>query len=202
MNDPRLPTRARVEVDLVQEWVQGVEPGNPTIRFQRRQARQWERQQRRELLRLQRQREAEVVAVPPSNAATQTEPVEPRAATAPVDDWYYCPTCGKKRDREEEEVPASPPYSRTRWPTTEEEGRYYPRTRTGGQAPSSSTDAQLRGSRHEEVRQRAMQGPQMSPFQATTSGAGVRMQAARAVGRDPRRRHDANVPDVERRGAL
>ena len=39
VNDPRLPTRARVEVDLVQEWVQGVEPGNPTIRFQRRMMR-------------------------------------------------------------------------------------------------------------------------------------------------------------------
>ena len=201
VNDPWLPTRARVEVDLVQEWVQGVEPGNPTIRFQRQMMRRQERRERRELLRLQQQQVAEAVAVTSNDAAAQTEPLELRTIAASVDDGRYYPTCGKRRDREEEEGSASPPYSRTRWSTEEDDRRYYPRARTGGQAPSSSTDAQLQGGRQEEDRRRAIQGPQMSPFHALTSGAGVRMQAPATVARDPCRRYDVNVPDAARRGA-
>ena len=37
MNDPQLPTRLRIEVDLVHEWIAGVEPGAATIQFQWRQ---------------------------------------------------------------------------------------------------------------------------------------------------------------------
>ena len=136
MNDPRLPTRARIEVDLVHEWIQGVEPGAATIRFQRRQMRQRERYERREQIRLQRQREAQeteaqVPVVLLYNAAVQTEPTAQGTAATQLEDWRYCPTCGKKREREEEAPPASPPYSRTRWPTTDEEQRYSPRARTG-----------------------------------------------------------------------
>ena len=33
MNDPQLPTRPRIELDLVHEWIEGVEPGTMTIQF-------------------------------------------------------------------------------------------------------------------------------------------------------------------------
>ena len=192
MNDPRLPARPRIEVDLVHEWIAGVEPEAATIRFQRSQMRQQERLERREFLRRHRQQEAEAGTVQGNavlrlNTAVQTEPLVPEVNNTRWDNWSYCPTCGKKRGREEEEVPASPPYSQTWWPTTEDDRRCYRRARTSGQTPSSSTDAQLQGSRHEGGRERAVQGPQMSPFQASTSGTRVRLQVAAEVAREIRR---------------
>lgn len=173
MVDPRIPNRPRIEVDLVQEWIQGLEPGRPTLRFVARQNRRRERQERQRLQQEQVQRRVDVaVQVEEVEGQTTNEgPGEEGEHTRSlicendefmgwrVSDWEFCPMCGanrvqtaneqrsRKRSRNlaDEDAPASPPYSRTRWPSTEEEGRYNPRARTGNQAPSTSVDAQMRG---------------------------------------------------------